>query len=135
MSRGHLLLAVLFFFSLLSFAQEQFLVAQKDSNAYTARDFRTPAAATPAEPWRILPKADSDQDAQIVMKPQVDADGTLVLPGGHGATETTCFNIRSYVVARDSKDSDSVHPVSSTTCVPARKYRLKTTHAHVVLVR
>jgi hypothetical protein len=39
--------------------------------------------------------------------------------------ENVCYAIRSYVVARDSKDSDSVHPVSSTTCVPAKRYGLK----------
>jgi hypothetical protein len=36
-----------------------------------------------------------------------------------------CYAIRSYVVARDSKNSDSVHPVSSTTCVPVKRYGLK----------
>ena len=135
MSRGHLLLAVLFFFSLPAFAQQQFLVSQKDSHAPSVPDFRTPPAATPDEPWRILPKADSDEDAEIVMKPQVDTDGLLVASGGPRIADNTCFAIRSYVVARDSKDSDSVHLVRYTTCVPAGKYRLKTTEAHVVLVR
>jgi len=133
MSRVRLLLAALFICSLPTFAQDQFLVAQKGSTAQPAPDFRTPPAATTSEPWRILPKADFDKDAQIVMKPQVDTDGTLVFPSVPG--ETTCFAIRSYVVARDSKDSDSVHPVRYTTCVPAAKYRLKTAEERVVLVR
>ena len=124
-------LAALFISSLPAFAQGQFLVAQKSSNAQAAPDLRTPSAATPSEPWRILPKADSDKDAQIVMKPLVDEDGSVALPGA----DTVCFAIRSYVVARDSKDSDSVHPVGYTTCVPAAKARLKTADEHVVLVR
>ena len=37
------------------------------------------------------------------------------------------YKIRSYVVARDSKDSDSTHPVSYSTCQPAKRYGLKTT--------
>jgi hypothetical protein len=41
--------------------------------------------------------------------------------------DTLCYKIRSYVVARDSKDSDSVHPVGYSTCQPASRYRLKKT--------
>ena len=43
-----------------------------------------------------------------------------IMPNGHPASmdfpsnesnaDPTCFTIRSYVVARDSKDSDSTHP-------------------------
>jgi hypothetical protein len=43
------------------------------------------------------------------------------------ANDNDCLYIRSYVVARDSKDSDSTHPVSYSTCQPARRYGLKTT--------
>ena len=41
--------------------------------------------------------------------------------------DTLCYKIRSYVVARDSKNSDSVHPVGYSTCQPASRYRLKKT--------
>lgn len=37
----------------------------------------------------------------------------------------TCYAIRSYVVARDSKDSDSVHPAGYSTCVASNKVQLK----------
>ncbi len=43
---------------------------------------------------------------------------------------TTCLKIRSYVVARDSKDSDSTHLVSYSTCQPSTRYRLRTTEMH-----
>lgn len=46
---------------------------------------------------------------------------------GEPGDDTTCYVISSYVVARDSKNSDAVHPVSYTTCVPASRYRLRTT--------
>jgi hypothetical protein len=39
----------------------------------------------------------------------------------------TCYSIRSYVVARDSKDSDSTHLAGYSTCQPATRYGLKTT--------
>ena len=41
--------------------------------------------------------------------------------------DAVCYKIRSYVVARDNKHSDSVHPVGYSTCQPASKYRLRTT--------
>lgn len=41
--------------------------------------------------------------------------------------DTVCYKIRSYVVARDRKDSDSVHPIGYSTCQPAAKYRLRVT--------
>lgn len=37
-----------------------------------------------------------------------------------------CLKIRSYLVARDSKNSDSTHLVGYSTCLPASKYRLRT---------
>jgi len=37
-----------------------------------------------------------------------------------------CLKIRSYLVARDSKNSDSTHFVGYSTCRPASKYRLRT---------
>ena len=57
-------------------------------------------------------------DRSIVIAPGID---------GRLGADTTCLKIRSYVVARDSKDSDSTHPVSYSTCQPAARYQLKTT--------
>ena len=44
--------------------------------------------------------------------------------------DSYCLNIRSYVVARDSKNSDSVHLTGYTTCVPASRFRLRTADIH-----
>ncbi len=41
--------------------------------------------------------------------------------------DRVCYTMRTYVVAKDSKDSDSTHPVRYTTCQPGGRYRLKTT--------
>ncbi|SRR5579871_753402 len=43
-----------------------------------------------------------------------------------------CYTMRSYVVARDNKRSDSTHPVSYSTCQKASRYRLYTTGPSVV---
>jgi hypothetical protein len=59
-----------------------------------------------------------------ILNPAVS--GPIVLPPiqvpdtGH-----VCFTMRTYVVARDSKDSDSVHPVRYSTCTPAGKRQVK----------
>jgi hypothetical protein len=42
-------------------------------------------------------------------------------------SDATCYTIRTYVVARDSKDSDSTHPAGYSTCQPSAQYQLKTT--------
>ena len=48
-----------------------------------------------------------------------------VSPDGELAMYATCYSMRSYVVARDSKQSDSTHFVRYSTCQPANRYRLK----------
>ena len=55
----------------------------------------------------------------------LNPDARMVVPG-----DSYCLKIRSYVVARDSKNSDSVHPAGYTTCVPATRFRLRTTEEH-----
>ena len=44
--------------------------------------------------------------------------------------DTTCYAIRSYLVVRDSPDSDSTHRDGSTTCVPAARFRVHTAVDH-----
>jgi hypothetical protein len=41
--------------------------------------------------------------------------------------DTTCFTIHRLKVARDSKDSDATHAVSSSTCLPSSQYQVKST--------
>jgi hypothetical protein len=110
-------------------------------------DLNWATAATPEEPWKIVPNQPSDD---ITVKDPIDrlqigkfkvfrsktetrtllvgpeADAGMFLTGMEGP-DGTCYAIRSYVVARDSKDSDSTHPVSYSTCQPAKRYVLRTT--------
>ena len=37
-----------------------------------------------------------------------------------------CLKMRSYLMARDGKNSDSTHLVGYSTCLPASRYRLRT---------
>ncbi len=44
-----------------------------------------------------------------------------------GVSDATCFSIRSYLVVRDSPDSDTTHRDGSTTCVPTARFRMYST--------
>jgi len=98
-----------------------------------------------SDPWRIVPDDATPQDplarivsgsnAYLIGKdqgfsfhfiPPLETDKMAVGPDGESGADSVCYTIRSYVVARDSKDSDSVHPVAYSTCQPATHYRLRT---------
>ena len=146
-----LLLASLLLCSLSAFSQDQIIdTAQMPGNDISSyRD----AAVTPSELWKIIPDRLSSQsmdsadhirvDQFRVDQGQVDLrtgkskpeakTRTLVMGlDGRLDDEATCYTMRSYVVARDSKDSDSTHLTGYSTCQRATKYRLKTTEQRPV---
>src|SRR5579864_7602002 len=146
------LLVVLFVCSLPAFAQDQQLIATQnaDNVATGAADNNS---ATPSDPWRILPDRSSNFSSDSMDRMRMDQyvhdlgkgdfrtgrsneakRRTLVMGlGGPLDTDATCFTMRSYVVARDSKDSDSTHPTGYSTCQPASKYRVRTTEQGTVV--
>jgi len=112
------------------------------------------ASVVSNEPWKFIPNQPADtltdksslnylqidkyklvpskKDARtLLVGPQADAG--MILSGlGEGVDGvTTCLKIRSYVVERDSKNSDSTHPVSYSTCQPSSRYRVRTTEIHM----
>ena len=128
MLAGHLLLATVALCCLPALAQDSPLISENPgSKALQASEFRTAPAAKPDEPWRIIPK--SDKDRTFLITPEMDHQGIVVSPDSPLASDFTCLSIRSYVVKRDSKNSDSVHPAGYSTCVPAKRFRLKTADA------
>jgi hypothetical protein len=115
-----------------------------------ATDASKPPTAASSEPWKFIPNqlADASSGKDPLDRLQIDkykvfrsktntrtlllgpeADAGMVLSGLGGDLDgvTTCLKIRSYVVARDSKDSDSTHLVSYSTCQPSTRYRVRTT--------
>lgn len=74
-----------------------------------------------SQPPRL--ELDQNRNPKILFFPE-PSRGFVISPG-QLADGTTCYAIRSYVVARDSKHSDSVHPAGYSTCVPAKKVQLK----------
>lgn len=126
MLTGHLRLATVALCCLPALSQDSPLSSENaGAKALQAPEFRTAPAAKPDEPWRIIPK--SDKDRTFLITPEMDLEG--VTPDGPLASDFTCLSIRSYVVKRDSKNSDSVHPAGYSTCVPAKRFSLKTADA------
>jgi hypothetical protein len=148
MTLARLLALTLLVCSLPAFTQDQQtgLLLPGNSVVVPYFDLNRPAAATPSEPWRIIPKRPSDLSSDSVAHLGVDRyrwdQGKVDFPTGpwklEAATgtrvsgldgqldaDTTCYAIRSYVVALDSKDSDSTHPAGYSTCRPASRYHLK----------
>lgn len=156
MTLARLLATALLFCSLPAFTQDRQTIP---GNSVSASVTSGEATVTPSEPWRIIPDRPSDLtsdstdhirvdqyrfdqgkldfrtgDSKLEAKtrpPVLGLDGELVreLDG-----DTTCYAMRTYVVARDSKDSDSTHPMSYSTCQPASRYRVKTTDERLVLL-
>ena len=145
-------LVVLFVFSLPAFAQDQQLSATQNPENVSALATNQDSA-TPSEPWRIMPNRPPEFSSNPMDRMRIDqyvldqgkadfrsdrsneANGRTVVMGlGRPMdTDATCFTMRSYVVARDSKDSDSTHPTGYSTCQPASKYRVKTTQQRPVV--
>jgi hypothetical protein len=125
----------LLFCSLPSFAQN-YLAKSMDTDHDLGDWLRTSghqAVGSPSEPWRLIPGvAEPDASPSVVEGPLLTSKSstrrdTTVREGTALDPDTMCYTIRSYVVARDTKDSDSTHPVRYSTCQPAGRYRLKTT--------
>jgi len=151
MTLTHLVLAALLVCTVPAVTQDQQLIAsQNPDNVAVAANHDS---ATPSDPWRIMPDRSSNFTTDSMDRMRIDQyvhdqikgdfrtdrsneakRRTLVMGlGGPLDTDATCFTMRSYVVARDSKDSDSTHPTGYSTCQPASKYRVRTTEQGTVV--
>ena len=84
--------------------------------------------ATLSEPWRTIPKQPAEASyfrGKAQWPDSFRADHFPEIP--QRDADTTCLSMRTYVVARDARDSDSTHAVSYSTCQPTERYRLKST--------
>jgi hypothetical protein len=106
---------------------------QANPNPTPAIAAQRPPSANP-EPWRIIPKAveePSNPNAHAGNENplHIDLRGLATRPLSSDEIEqvNTCYYIRSYLMTRDSKDSDATHLVGTSTCQPARHYSVKTT--------
>ncbi len=149
-----LLLASLLLCSTSAFSQDQKIdTAPMPGNEISSYVTNKDAAVTPSEPWKIIlnsPSALSMDSADRIRVDQFSLDqGQVDLLTGKSKSESktrtlalgldgrmddeaTCYTMRSYVVARDSKESESTHLTGYSTCQRASKYRLKTTEQRPV---
>jgi len=98
------------------------LVAQEQS-------LTLPDSARITNQQTLLPTAPANSAETSVRTDRSTRDDLLrqLTSGRQFLDDTMCYTMRTYVVARDGKHSDSVHPVGYSTCQPAGKYRLRTT--------
>jgi hypothetical protein len=115
MPRARLLAVVVVLFSVSAFAQVE--QGFPHSGPFVPQ---LTSAATPSEPWRIIPQNPDSSSWHDFMP--VHLPDALV---SQSQEDTTCLAIRSYVVARDGKNSDSTHPVSYSTCQPTSRYSVR----------
>jgi hypothetical protein len=106
------------------------LAQSRDKSVPALASFQAaPVPSTISETWRIpeqLPEAIATDAVVFPLAGNLDK-GIAISPSGDGSNDGFCFKIRSYVVARDSKDSEATHFVRSSTCQPASRYGLKST--------
>ena len=145
MTSVRLLTAAVLLCTASAFAQEQ-LSSTTRPNRTAEPEKAAQTAAT--EPWKLVinPPVDWNDGKDRLQQFQIDAykiDPSKIDPNRRPfrwgsqiddividrqlGDDTLCYKIRSFVVARDSKDSESVHPVGYSTCQPASRYRLKKT--------
>ena len=122
MTSVRLLTAAVLICTASAFAQEQ--LSSTTSPNRTAEPEKSAQVAT-TEPWKLV--VNQPRDTRDSSLQWLQHDPIAVRADAPPGDDTLCYKIRSYVVARDSKDSDSVHPVGYSTCQPASRYRLKKT--------
>jgi len=117
---SHLLSVVVLLSAIPALAQPQSSSFSDSAPTGPTDQKETQIAIAPAEPWNLF------ANKTFSFRPDTRLD-TTVPSREQFSSDSVCYTMRSYVVARDSKDSDSVHPVGYSTCQPASRYRLRTT--------
>jgi hypothetical protein len=59
------------------------------------------------------------EQSSLAPMPAIDLDG-------QPQTDTLCYSMRTYKVARNNPDSDATHPIGYSTCQPAARFRTYT---------
>lgn len=133
MTLARLLAAALVLCSVTTFSQDSPKGNRAPINAF-GELYGFPAASS-SEPWKIIASYDLDTSSETRLFNSLRTGQTIVqrLPAQFPrapildslSEDTVCYSIRSYVVARDSKDSDFTHAVGTSTCQPASRYHVK----------
>ena len=124
------LLALLLFVLIVFFAAPAASYAQT-ANApgiKTDNADSNPAAILPGKPQldRELRISPPNEHPILLAQPLIEHGGDLVLRESPEEDDGLCYNMRTYVVAREDKASDTTHLVREVKCTPARKFGFKT---------
>ena len=98
------LLVVLLLIVVVFFAAPAASFAQAANDDARSQDFTNKSA----DAWQKALKSLADRDVL-----QLERDGV-------------CYTLRTYVMARDEKDSDATHMVRATRCLPSARLQFKT---------
>jgi len=123
MTSVRLLTAAVLCCTALAFSQEQPSSGIRRNR--TAAPDKSVQATIPVDPQEITQFRIDPVGRAFRWGSQIDP--MTVRSYGEPGADTVCLKIRSYVVARDDRDSDSVHLVGYSTCQPASRYRLRKT--------
>ena len=119
-------LAALLLCTACAFSQEQ---PSSGTRPNRTAELDKSVATTLADPYKVDQFSIDPSGRAFSRGSQIDP--MTVRSYGQPGDDTVCLKIRSYVVARDDKDSDSVHLVGYSTCQPASRYRLRTTQIRI----
>jgi len=127
MASVRLLTAAVLCCTALAFSQEPPSSGMRPNR--TSEPDKSQQATTPVDPHEIAQFRIDPSGRAFRWGSQIDP--MTVRSYGEPGDDTVCLKIRSYVVARDDRDSDSVHLVGYSTCQPASRYRLRTTQIRI----
>ena len=126
------LLALLLFF-LIVFAAPAASYAQTAQTPATAPDFRNAPLILENSPSIEHPKSATDAPEAdrpiVVVQPVLEHGGDMEFR--EYSRDDTCYTMRTYVMAREDKDSDVTRMVRYRKCLPAWKLNLKSAIAPV----
>jgi hypothetical protein len=131
MTFARLLTVALLLCPLLTFAQEKQQPAANDPSAVPA-DSSSYRALSEQQQSKFNRRALQRLRAARHYDPNTEHPWITVSRNGNilgWGVDEDCYTIRSYVVERDDKDSDSTHLVRSSTCQRASRYQVKNADA------
>jgi hypothetical protein len=93
------------------------------SDAARQSSFPSAAATSPSSDWFNASGIVRPDFSGMAASDRSDQDGRPVDPAPDG--DLTCYTIQSYLVKRQSRDSDVIEPVGHSTCQRASRYNVR----------
>ena len=121
MRKTALVMTFLFLVACVCIAGDESQATNKDAGASSLSNSATPAVKTQLESPMSKPESRTQAASVPERLREYRAFETI------DPRERVCLKMRSYIVARESRHSDSTRLVGYKTCQPSWKYELRTT--------